>query len=208
MAEIKLGKYLTLEKFCTCSNTYNKYASQINPYPQNLEETLTALQDLNRFIIEPIIDFFGIDKFRLTYGFCSKDLKKYLDKKDPETGKKNGRVAPDIDQHMAYEINKNGKYYCQRLGAACDFFILGEGSDRIIDWIVSQKLPFDSLYYYGVDRPMHISYGPQHKREIWTFTATGQPTRKGIDHWVELAKQLKIKDGIQVDYTKNFGEQY
>ncbi|MCL1463148.1 hypothetical protein [Argonema galeatum] len=193
MKKLHLGKYLTLEEFCTCSNTYQKYAEQINPFPENLEETLPALQHLYQFILEPIIDFFGIDKFRLTYGFCSKDLKRYLDKKDAETVQKNGRVAPDIDQHMAHEVNKNGKYYCQRLGASCDFSIEGEMSDWVIDWILSQKLPFDSLYYYGADRPIHISNSPQHKREIWTFNSSGQPTQKGIAHWVELAKQLKIK---------------
>jgi hypothetical protein len=52
-------------------------------------------------------------------------------------------------------------------------------------------LPFDSLYFYGVDRPIHISYGPENKREIWTFTGSGQPTRKGIEHWLELAKQTR-----------------
>ena len=194
MKEIRLGKYLTLEEFCTCTNTYQKYVLQINPFPQNLTETLPAIQDLAHFILEPIIDYFGIDNFRLTYGFCSQDLKKYLAKKDPETGQKNGRVTPEIDQHIAHEINKNGKYYCQRLGAACDFMIVGEKSDRIIDWILSQQLPFDSLYYYGAERPIHISYGPQHKRSIWTFTSSGQPTQKGIANWVELAKELKIEN--------------
>ncbi|MFB2837415.1 hypothetical protein [Floridanema evergladense] len=191
MKELKLGKYLTLEEFCTCTQTYQKYTDKINPFPENLAETLPAIEALTQFILEPIINYFGIDKFRLTYGFCSKDLKKYLAKKDPETGLKNGRVAPEIDQHLAHEINKNGKYYCQRLGAACDFLILGVGSDRVIDWILAQKLPFDSLYFYGVDRPIHISYGPQNKKEIWTFTASGQPTRKGIEHWLELIKQTK-----------------
>lgn len=190
MKEVKLGKYLTLEEFCTCTQTYQKYADQINPFPENLSETLPALENLNRFILDSIIDYFGIDKFRLTYGFCSKDLKKYLAKKDPETGLKNGRVAPEIDQHLAHEINKNGKYYCQRLGAACDFLILGSGSDRVIDWTLAQKLPFDSLYFYGVARPIHISYGLQNKREIWTFTPSGQPTKKGIEHWLEIAQLL------------------
>lgn len=189
--QVQLGKYLTLEEFCTCSQTYNKYADQINPFPQNLEETLAALQDLNQFILNPIIDYFSIDKFKLTYGFCSKILKKYLDKKDPDTGNKNGRVAPELDQHMAHEVNKNGNYYCKRLGAACDFIIIGEDSDRVVDWILAEKLPFDSLYYYGAARPIHISYGPQHKRDIRTFTATGQPTQKGIKHWVELAERSR-----------------
>ncbi len=190
--QVQLGKYLTLEEFCTCSQTYNKYADQINPFPQNLEKTIAAIQDLNQFILNPIVEYFGIDKFKLTYGFCSKDLKKYLDKKDPETGNKNGRVAPELDQHMAHEVNKNGNYYCKRLGAACDFIIIGEDSDRVVDWILAEKLPFDSIYYYGVKRPIHISYGPQHKRDIRTFTATGQPTQKGIKHWVELAERSRL----------------
>ncbi|MBE9224422.1 hypothetical protein IQ264_02900 [Phormidium sp. LEGE 05292] len=192
MKEVKLGKYLTLEEFCTCTQTYQKYADKINPFPENLAETLPAIDALTQFILEPIIDYFGVEKFRLTYGFCSKDLKKYLAKKDPETGLKNGRVAPEIDQHIAHEINKNGKYYCQRLGAACDFLIWGEESDRVIDWILAQKLPFDSLYFYGSERPIHISYGPQNKREIWTFTASGQPTKKGIEHWIILNKKALL----------------
>ncbi|MBD1923435.1 hypothetical protein H6F77_20510 [Microcoleus sp. FACHB-831] len=190
--QVQLGKYLTLEEFCTCSKTYNKYAGQINPFPQNLEDTILAIQDLNQFILNAIVEYFGLDKFKLTYGFCSKDLKKYLDKKDPETGNKNGRVAPELDQHMAHEMNKNGNYYCKRLGAACDFIIIGEDSDRVVDWILAEKLPFDSIYYYGADRPIHISYGPQHKRDIRTFTATGQPTQKGIQHWVELAERSRL----------------
>ncbi len=188
--ELKLGKYLNLKDFCTCTQTYKKYADKINPFPQNVAEVIPAIQDLNTFIIEPIIDCFGIENFRLTYGFCSPDLKKYLEKKDPITGQKNGRIAPSLDQHMAHEVNKNGKYYCNRLGAACDFFILNTPSEQIVEWILQAKLPFDSLYFYGTHRPIHISYGSQHKRDIWTFNTSGQPTRKGIERWIELAKQI------------------
>ena len=46
--EIKLGKYLTLEEFCTCTQTYHKYAQNVNPYPQNLSEVIPALQDLTQ----------------------------------------------------------------------------------------------------------------------------------------------------------------
>ncbi|MEB3230859.1 MAG: hypothetical protein VKJ64_07620 [Leptolyngbyaceae bacterium] len=53
-----------------------------------------------------------------------------------------------------------------------------------MDWILEQRLPFDSLYFYGAERPIHISYGPQQKRDIWMFTAKGTPTRKGVDRWV------------------------
>ncbi|HLO87564.1 MAG TPA: hypothetical protein VK203_21515 [Nostocaceae cyanobacterium] len=187
--KLKLGKYLTLEEFCTCTQTYQKYSQNINPYPQNISETIPALQELNKFIIDPVIDFFGIEKFKLTYGFCSANLKKYLAKTDPITGQKNGRVAPNLDQHMSYEINKNGKYHCERLGASCDFLILDLPTEQLVEWILQNKLPFDSLYFYGTNRPIHISYGQQHKRDIWTFNNSGQPTKKGIENWLQLAKE-------------------
>lgn len=181
---IFLGKYLTLYEFCSCTKTYQKYADAIAPFPKN-PESLDAIAALNTQIIDPIIERFGRAKFHLTYGFCSSDLKRYLARKDPLTGEKNGRVTPSLDQHMAMEKNRNGKYYCDRLGAACDFFIEDVGSDTIIDWILDRKLSFDSLYFYGEKRPFHIGHGPQQKRAIWAFTPTGQPTRKGIQHWLE-----------------------
>ncbi len=196
--DIQLGKYLTLGEFCTCTRTYRKYADQIAPYPKNLAETIPALQALSQHILDPIIDHFGKEQFQLTYGFCSTDLKRFLSQKDPETGIKNGRVDPSRDQHMAHEKNRNGKYYCDRLGAACDFRIVGLESDRLVEWILEQQLPFDSLYYYGSDsrsetlreRPIHISYAPHHRYNIWTFTDGGVPTRKGIENWVKAANSL------------------
>jgi hypothetical protein len=184
---IKIGKYLDLIEFCTCTNTYQKYSKDINPFPKN-PQTVTAIKELNQKIIDPIIDRFERENFKLTYGFCSFDLKRFLAQKDPETDLKNGRIDPRRDQHMSYEINRNGNYYCERLGAACDFIIKDRPSDFVIDWILAQKLPFDSLYFYGSDRPIHISYGIQHKRDIWAFIATGQPTKKGIENWLELAR--------------------
>ncbi|MBD2316365.1 hypothetical protein [Phormidium tenue] len=190
--EYSLGKYLTLKDFCTCTQTYRRYYDKINPYPQtNIEETILALKNLHQWIIDPVIDYFGKDKFCLTYGFCSPDLKKWLSKKDPVTGQKNGRVAPEIDQHMAHEINKKGNYYCSRLGAACDFKITNITSNIIVDWILANRLPFDSLYFYGLERSLHISYGFQHKRDIRAFNDRGVPTQKGIESWVKLAKQTK-----------------
>jgi hypothetical protein len=99
---------------------------------------------------------------------------------------KHGRVSPNLDQHMAHEVNRSGKYYCDRLGAACDFKILDLPSDELVESILKQALPFDSLYFYGPDRPIHISYGLQHKRAIWTFTAQGTPTKRGTEQWQAL----------------------
>jgi hypothetical protein len=177
MQHVQLGRYLTLEEFCTCTRTYRKYADQIDPYPKNLDETIPALEALCQHIIDPVIDEFGRERFQLTYGFCSTDLKRWLAKKDPVTGVKHGRVSPNLDQHMAYEVNRNGNYYCSRLGAACDFKIVNLPSDELVQWIVAQGLPFDSLYFYGAERPIHISYGLQHKRDAWSFSEKDTPTR-------------------------------
>ncbi|MBD1859697.1 MULTISPECIES: hypothetical protein [Leptolyngbya] len=184
-----LGRYLDLDDFCTCTQTYGKYRDYIYPYPQNVEETIPALRALCHQLLDPIIDHFGKERFQLTYGFCSKDLKRFLSQKDPETGIKNGRVDPSRDQHMAHEVNRNGKYYCDRLGAACDFRIVDLESDRLVEWILEQRLPFDSLYFYSSDRPIHISYGMQHKQEIWTFTPEGMPTKKGMANLIKLVDQ-------------------
>lgn len=186
---IKVGKYLTLADFCTCSQTFQRYQDKIFPMPQN-PDSIKAIRDLNTFIIDPVIDYFGNARFKLTYGFCSADLKKYLNQKDPNTRVKNGRIDPSRDQHMAHELNTKGNYYCERLGAACDFFIIDLPSDELVEWILKAKLPFDSLYFYGKARPIHISYGSQHKRDIWTFTSSGVPTKKGITGWIELAKKI------------------
>ncbi len=47
----------------------------------------------------------------------------------------------------------------RRLGAACNFRVIGlaSGGDslcgstgyRLVEWVLEQQLPFDSLYYYG-----------------------------------------------------------
>ncbi|WP_265277675.1 hypothetical protein [Nostoc sp. KVJ3] len=185
-----LGQYLSLIDFCTCTNTYQKYTKQINPFPTN-SDSIDALQNLCNHIIDPIINHFGREQFQLTYGFCSKDLKRFLEQKDPVTGLKNGRVAPNLDQHMAYEVNRNGKYYCDRLGAACDFRIANVSSNKVVDWILDARLPFDRLYYYGIERPIHISYSDSHSRSICTFTISGTPTTKGIEAWIDLAKEIK-----------------
>jgi hypothetical protein len=34
---------------------------------------------------------------------------------------------------------------------------------EVAKWIV-QSLPFDRLYYYGKDRPVHVSFGPDQSR--------------------------------------------
>ncbi|NJK99755.1 MAG: hypothetical protein HC910_03990 [Spirulinaceae cyanobacterium SM2_1_0] len=187
---IQLCQHLTLTDFCTCTQTYQQFSAQIDPYPRNWDESLAAIQVLCSVLLAPIIDRYGADQFQLTYGFCSMDLKRFLNRKDPITGRKYGRVDPSRDQHMAAEKNRNDRYFCLRGGAACDFLIRQTRSDRLVDWILATRLPFDSLYFYSPERPIHLSYGPQHKRAIWTFTDRGTPTQRGLDRWRQLAGEI------------------
>lgn len=36
---------------------------------------------------------------------------------------------------------------------------------EVARWIV-QNTPFDRLYFYGNDKPLHVSYGEEHSRVI------------------------------------------
>lgn len=151
-----LGRHLALGEFCTCSSTWATFRAEIDPLPRQ-PETVAALGDLATHLLDPLIDHYGRERFRLTYGFCSPDLRRCLERIDPATGRRRGRIAPELDQHMAFERNRRGKPYCGRPGAAADFRILDEGSDQLVDWILERALPFDSLYFYGPDRPIQLS---------------------------------------------------
>jgi hypothetical protein len=166
---VTISRYISLEKFCTISQTYQRYSQDIDPYPWQ-PESIEAIASLFTHLLDPIIDHFGSKRFILTYGFCSVDLKKFLEKGRNQTCCK-------IDQHCAHEVNSRGRLICDRLGAAADFRIAGMNSSRLVHWIGEAHLPFDSLYYYGCNRSIHISYGPQHKCIRWRFGKKGQPVR-------------------------------
>jgi len=98
---------------------------------------------------------------RLTYGFCSHQLGRLIKK----------RVAPKLDQHAAHELNTRKNLICPRLGAAVDFIVEDEDMREVADWI-AENTPFDRLYFYGEDRPIHVSYGPEQKREYVDLIVT------------------------------------
>lgn len=160
---------ISLEKFCTCTQTYQRHSHDIDPYPWQ-PESHDAIASLFTHLLDPIIDHFGHSRFILTYGFCSVDLKKFLEKGRNQTCAK-------VDQHCAHEVNSRGKLICDHLGAAADFHILDVKSNILVEWIKESGLPFDSIYYYGAHRSIHISYGPQHKRQIWGFNNNGTPKK-------------------------------
>lgn len=116
-------------------------------------ESYNALHALAVNLLDPVIDYFGM--VRLTYGFASPALTRQIP----------ARIAPALDQHAACELNRLGKPICLRQGAAVDFIVEDEDMLEVARW-VAHHLPFDRMYVYGRDRPIHLSYGPDACRQV------------------------------------------
>jgi hypothetical protein len=46
-----------------------------------------------------------------------------------------------------------------------DFIVDDESMLEVARWIVANT-PFDRLYFYGDDRPVHVSYGPEQSGQV------------------------------------------
>jgi len=145
------GKFLSYRQLIECGETQK--ATGLANEPKN-PETYTALFDLASSILDPVIEYFG--GIELTFGFCSPSLARLIP----------GRIAPELDQHAAHEHKKDGRPICDRLGAAVDFLVRDENMREVADWIIG-RLPFDRLYFYGEQLPLHVSVGPQGRREAF-----------------------------------------
>jgi DNA phosphorothioation-associated putative methyltransferase len=155
------GQCLTYRQLIECGNTWARLRT---PNLPKAPETYRALFELATKILDPVIEYYG--SIELSYGFCSAALAKKI----------KHRIAPTLDQHAACEITRTGKPICPRGGAAVDFFVRDENMREVAEWIVA-NLPFDRLYFYGEDRPMHVSYGPEQKREAIEMAPSSRGTR-------------------------------
>lgn len=133
-----------------CGETWQR--TGIDNSPKQVE-SYNALHALAVNLLDPLIDYFGM--IRLTYGFASAALTREIP----------ARIAPALDQHAACELNRLGKPICPRRGAAVDFIADDEDMLEVARWIACH-LPFDRMYVYGRDRPIHLSYGPDACRQV------------------------------------------
>jgi hypothetical protein len=79
-----------------------------------------------------------------------------------------GPIDPSRDQHAAQDLNQRGNPVCPRLGAAVHVIVDHEDMLEVARWVVANT-PFDRLYFYAADRPIHLSYGPygpEHERQL------------------------------------------
>ncbi len=122
-------------------------------------ESTQCLIELSTKIIDVLEDKFG--PVQVTYGFTNQKLLSYLKKNSPKD------MGPELDQHASLELNTKGNRICKRDGAACDIYVVGyeDKMDEIADYICN-NLNFDRLYFYGINRPVHISIGPENAKYV------------------------------------------
>ena len=143
------SRHFSYQQLICCGETWQR--TQLANLPEQ-PASWQALAMLASTILDPVVDQFG--PIELTFGFCSAALARLIRKNSQP------RIAPALDQHASHEINTKGQHICSRLGAAVDFYSHKVSSAELARFIV-EALPFDRLYYYGAERPVHVSIGPE-----------------------------------------------
>ncbi len=147
------SRHLRWRDLIECGETWARLASTpqaCTNLPQH-PETWLGLQHLAQAILDPLIDHFG--RLDLTYCFAGAALTRHI----------RSRIAPALDQHAGSERNRAGQPICPRLGQACDVRVPGLPAGELATFIATH-LPFDRLYLYEPDRPLHVSVGPENRR--------------------------------------------
>lgn len=152
------GANFTYRDFIECGQTQKRLG--ISNVPLN-PKTYNSLSKLALEVLDPVIDYFG--SIELTYGFSSSELAKKID----------SNIAPKLDQHSGHECNRLGNPICDRLGAAVDFYIEDEDMLDVANWIASNTT-FDRLYYYGRNRPLHVSVSEAPVKQITLMLTYGE----------------------------------
>jgi hypothetical protein len=151
------GEHFTFRDFIHCGETWHRLELEAPGSVPNLpvqEETYAAMREICEKILDPVTRAFEYP-IELTYAFASQALTRHIKE----------RVSPTRDQHASYELNTRGNPVCSRLGLAVDFRIRDISSSDVALFVV-EGTEFDRLYYYGEDRPLHVSVGPEQKGQI------------------------------------------
>ncbi len=169
------SRHFTYRDLCECSEAWRRTRVENRPAA---EETYAAIESLARAVLDPLVDRFG--PVTLTYGFASPALSRAIAR----------AVAPRLDQHAGHERNPKGRLICRRLGQAADLIIPGVSIWEVARFIVDET-PFDRMYLYGEDRPLHVSHGPGHARQATYVDRTGSrplPRRLSREALSDLAR--------------------
>ena len=174
MKQKKISNNFTAYELIFAGETVNKL--ELDNIPKN-EQTWNGLAQLSQNLLEPLTLKFG--KPLITYCFASHALTRNI--------KKN--ICPALDQHAGSELQKNNKFICSRLGQAVDLYYPDIDSRELSAWIV-ENINFDRMYYYGPDRPIHVSVGPQNSKSL--IFMQPQPTGRRIPRKISMDWLKKI----------------
>lgn len=178
-----------LDQWCSAHFTYRTLIEAGDTWQRlrvvnrpSQSETWAAIRQLATDILDPVVDRFG--PIIITYGFASAALTRHI----------RASIDTTRDQHAGHEQHANGMPMCPRLGQAVDFRANGVSSGLIAIWI-ARCLPFDRLYYYGPDKPLHVSVGPQQSRAIVEMMAgpSGRriPHRRDVGRFIERHEESR-----------------
>lgn len=151
-ADTRLSPHYCLRDLVECGETFHALAREPETRLANLPveaDSVAALAGLATLVLEPVLAEFG--SLTLTYGLASPALSRAVQREV-------GRVAPSLDQHAAHERSATGRMVCSRGGAAVDLLVAGVPATVVARFVATQT-PFDRLYLYGEDRPVHVSWG-------------------------------------------------
>lgn len=147
----KCGENFCYRDLIECGSTWDRL--RVDNVPRSAD-TFNSLCDLARAVLDPVVEYYG--SIQITYGFASSTLTRNID----------GNIAPRLDQHASCELSRNGRHICDRLGAAVDFLVEFEDMKEVAQWVAA-NCAYDRIYFYGHDRPIHVSVGPDQSREVF-----------------------------------------
>ena len=158
----KCGEHFCYRDFVECGETF--VTLQLSNIPKE-QKSYESLKELSQAILDPVWSEFG--EVELTYGLSCQELHRQI----------KARISPPLDQHASYELNTRGSQICKRGGAAVDFRCSDVSSLKVAQWLVS-NCAFDRLYFYGSERPIHISIGPDQSRQVVLMRQSLKPGRR------------------------------
>ena len=189
--DTKCGKYFRFRDLIECGETYRAVQPDNTP---KAPETYEALRDLTRVILDPTSDQFG--NLELSYGVSCPALYRKIRE----------RISPSLDQHSAHELNSKGQLICSRGGAAVDFSCPGICSLQLAQWIV-KNCGFDRVYFYGINRPIHVSVGPAHSAQIMLMRYSKDASKR-IPRKISIEKFLVLsrQDDLVMSCVRQLGQ--
>jgi len=166
-----------------------KHPIEIDNSPKEVESINSILMLIEAVLLPVSQKFCDV---KITYGFVSSELNRYI-QKNSSSG-----TSPSIDQHAASELNQANNQISKRHGLACDFTVNSYENkmDQVMLFIVN-NLSFDKVYYYGNDKPLHVSVGNKAARhlQIMNISDKGRriPGRKAYGNKAKVLAEELIK---------------